>query len=127
MKSSWDTVMKQVEACKTAIAIISTPVLRFMLVILNAFFKNPCIIPILQMWKEMALGQVPCLNKTGGVRRPCSCMQRRKGQEWGLHFQQQASHRAAPIATFSYGKRTWPTSSHHQSTDIRLKVEKNIT
>lgn len=68
MKHSWDTVTKQVEACKTAIAKISSPVLRFMLVILNAFFKNGCIIPVLWMWKVMALGQVPCLTRRAGER-----------------------------------------------------------
>lgn len=48
---AWDTVTKQVGASKTAITVISALVLRFMLLVLNAFFKNGCIIPILQLWK----------------------------------------------------------------------------
>lgn len=46
-----DTVTKHVGASETAIAMISTPVLRFMLVVLNAFVRNGRIIPILQLWK----------------------------------------------------------------------------
>lgn len=97
---AWDTVTKQVEASKAAITIISTPVLRFMLIVCIAFFKNGCIIPILQLWKGIPLGQVPCLNKSAserGGRKPCSRSQAREGWEQGCHFQQQPSHRAAPI------------------------------
>lgn len=46
---AWDSPTKQGEASQTAVTKISTPVLGFMLVVLNAFFKNGCIIPILQL------------------------------------------------------------------------------
>lgn len=106
---AWDTVTKQAGASKTAITIISTPFLRFMLVVLNAFFKNGCIISILQLWKFIPLGQVPCLNESAGEqdgRKPYSRAQGREGWEWGCHFQQQPSHGAAPIPALAIGKRT---------------------
>jgi len=116
---AWDTVTKQAEASKAAITIISTPVLRFTLVVLNAFFKNRCITPILQLWKVIPLGQVPCLNKSAGERggrKPCSRAQGRKGREWGCRFQQQPSHVASPIPALEIGKRTLayqlPSSIH---------------
>lgn len=99
---AWDTVTRQVEASKTAVTIISTPVLRFVLVVLKAFFQK-------WVWKVIPQGQVPCLNKSDGERggrTPCGRVQGRKRWQWGCHFQQLPSHRAAPIPALAIGKKT---------------------
>lgn len=93
--TAWDTVTKHVGASETAITMISTPVLRFMLVVLNAFVRNGWIIPILQLWKVIPRGQVPCLSESagkGGGGKPHRWAQGRGGWQWGCHCSQSCSH-----------------------------------